>query len=298
MDARVRAQEGVKAQQALIDAPDPSQQLHQGTDNIQLVSLANDVLKDVEDPPPHRFVGARRLNNGRLLLEMDSEEATTWLSGPFARAAFLGRFAPNAAFKSRTYSLVIQFVPLHFKLNDDNELHALEELNRLPPNAFHQVCWIKPPYRRVAAQTCGHVLAVMTHPEDANKILTDALIICQKWVYAEKCKKEPTCFLKCHSWGHVSYDCQQPYSICGTCAGRTPECSNRGRPHCTSCHVDGHPSWDWHCPVFLSKCHDMDMRLTENQMPYYPTADPWTHTLHPPKPVPVASKPSQTQTQP
>ena len=186
MDARVRAREGVKAWQVLIDAPDLSQQLHQGADNVQLVSLANDALKDMEDPPPHRFSGARRLNNGGLLLEMDSEEAVTWLSGPFARAAFLGHFAPNAAFKSRTYSLVIQFVLLHFKLNNNNELRALEELNGLPPNAFHWVHWIKPPYRRAAAQTCGHVLAVMTHPEDANKILTDGLIICQKRVYAEK----------------------------------------------------------------------------------------------------------------
>ena len=139
MDTRVHAREGVKAWQVLIDAPDPSQQLHQGADNVQLVSLANDALKDMEDPQPHCFAGARQLNNGRLLHEMDSEEAATWLSGPFARATFLGRFAPNATFKSHTYSLVIQFVLLHFKLNNNNELHALEELNGLPPNTFHWV---------------------------------------------------------------------------------------------------------------------------------------------------------------
>ena len=38
--------------------------------------------------------------------------------------------------------------------------------------------------------------------------------------------------------------------------------------------MDGHPSWDRRCPAFLNKCHDMDMRMTENQMLYYPTADP------------------------
>ena len=53
MDARVRTWEGVKARQVLIDVPELSQQLHQGTDNVQLVSLANDALKDMEDPPPH-----------------------------------------------------------------------------------------------------------------------------------------------------------------------------------------------------------------------------------------------------
>ena len=53
MDARVCTREGVKARQVLIDALDLSQQLHQGTDNVQLVLLANNMLKDMEDPPPH-----------------------------------------------------------------------------------------------------------------------------------------------------------------------------------------------------------------------------------------------------
>ena len=115
----------------------------------------------------------------------------------------------------------------------------------------------------------------MTCPEDANAVLTDGLIVFQKHVYADKCKKEPTQCLKCHSWGHLSYDCQQPFSTCGTCAShhRTPECTNCDRPRCVSCRMDGHPSCDCRCPAFLNKCHNMDMRMTENQMPYYPTAD-------------------------
>ena len=45
----------------------------------------------------------------------------------------------------------------------------------------------------------------------------------------------------------------------------------------------------------------MDDRMTENQMPYYPTADPWTHVLCPPRPAPPKPmpmpKPSQPQPQ-
>ena len=231
---------------------------------------------------------------------MDSKEAATWLGGSFAKAAFLGRFAPKAALKSHTYSLVIQFVPLNFKPGDNIELCMLEDLNGLPPNTILWAQWIKPPYRRVEEQTCGHVLVVMTCPEDANKILTDILIVRQKCVYTEKCKKEPTRCLKCHRWGHMSYDCQQPFSVCGMCVGRhhTSECSNCDKPWCTSCHMDGHPSWGQCCPTFLSKCHEMDARLTENQMPYYPTANPWTHILRPLKPAPPIPKSSQTQRRP
>ena len=209
------------------------------------------------------------------------------------QGCLLGLICTRRHLKSHTYSLVVQFMPLHFKPDNSNKLRMLEELNGLPMNAFLQVHWIKPPYHRVAEKTCGHVLAVMTHPKDANKILTNSLIICQKQVYTKKCKKEPTHCLKCHGWGHLSYDCQLLYSICGMCAGRhqTSGCNNQDKPHCTSCCVDGHPSWDCRCPIFLSKCHDMDLRPTENQMPYFPTATPWTHALCLPKPAPPAPTP-------
>ena len=57
LDARVRVWEGIKAWQILVDVSSPGQQLHQGANNVQLVLLANDMLKGMEDPPSHRFIG-------------------------------------------------------------------------------------------------------------------------------------------------------------------------------------------------------------------------------------------------
>ena len=225
-----------------------------------------------------------------------------WLNSPGNKALFLDRFAPDAALKPRTYSLIIQFVPLHFRPDSNPDLCDTEEANQLPRNTILRARWIKPAYQRAPGQTCGHMLAVMTRPADANAILTNSLVICQKQVYAEKCKKEPTRCLECHGWGHMSYDCQQPFSVCSTCTGRhcTSDCANHDKPCCVSCRMEGHASWDQRCPVFLNKCQDMDARMTENQMPYYPTGDPWTHTLRPPKsapPVPKLVQP-QPRTQP
>ena len=50
-----------------------------------------------------------------------------------------------------------------------------------------------------------------------------------------------------------------------------------------SCGIEGHASWSRLCPVFVQKCEEMNGRLTENNMPYFPTDEPWTHVLQPPK---------------
>ena len=75
-----------------MDALTPGQQLHQSVSNTQLVMKANEALHatGMECPTSHRFMGVRRLNNGGLLLEMDSEEAASWLSHLANRADFLG----------------------------------------------------------------------------------------------------------------------------------------------------------------------------------------------------------------
>ena len=90
LDARVHVREGIKARQVLVDALTPDQQLHQAASNAQLVTLANEALHRAERPLAHRFIGIRQLNNGGLLLEMDSEAAALWLSQPDNRADFLG----------------------------------------------------------------------------------------------------------------------------------------------------------------------------------------------------------------
>ena len=44
-------------------------------------------------------------------------------------------------------------------------------------------------------------------------------------------------------------------------------------------------SWSRLCPVFVQKCEEMNGRLTENNMPYFLTDEPWVHILQPPKPT-------------
>ncbi len=198
LDVRIRAWEGIKSRQVLIDVQAPGQTLLSGSTNASLTEAANKAIQDMDGASDHCFTSARRLNNGGILLELDSEAAAGWLGDTAMKAAFISRYAPEATVKEQAFPLVVQFVPLHFKPERDTEIGSLEKDNGLPAGSILRAKWIKPAYRRSPDQTCGHLILVASKPETANKILTDGLIICQKRVYAEKCKKEPTWCLKCH----------------------------------------------------------------------------------------------------
>jgi len=180
MDMRVRAREGIQSRQVLIDARAQSQGIHPGESNPELVAAVNSALCDMDDPPGHKFISTRQLNNGGVLLELDSEEAAGWLGSLVTKASFLGHFALEAVIKERSFPLVVQFVPLYFKPEKESDLHQVEADNNLPTGSFLQVRWIKPVHRWAVGQTCGHVMAVLDKPNVANKILTGGLIVCQK----------------------------------------------------------------------------------------------------------------------
>ena len=124
-------------------------------------------------------------------------------------------------------------------------------------------------------------------------VLANSIFVCQKKVYAEKCKKEPLWCLKCHGWGHLAWDCTATSDTCGTCAQRhrTDTCTNTAQPHCVSCGMGGHASWDRGCPIFQHKCGELNNQLEDNNMLYFPTMEAWTQVCEPPKVVYIAPSP-------
>ena len=284
LDARVRGREGIKQRQVLVDAVNMGEHILADLNNTGLVSKANEIIKGVGAVGVRIVVSAKWLTNGGILFELNMEEAARWLNEAGNRIQFTGALAPDMRMKTRLFLLVLQFIPLHFGPERENELHNVEEINGLPCGAIDKARWIKPKQHRAASQTCGHVIITLTTPEAANKVLTDGLIVCQKRVYAEKCKKEPTHCLKCQGWDHMSYTFLQGHDTCGTCGERhRMTICDQPRRHCVSCRSDSHAIWDRSCPTFQCKCTELDARLLENLMPYFPTEETWTHISQSPK---------------
>ncbi|KAG2737974.1 hypothetical protein P692DRAFT_201660663, partial [Suillus brevipes Sb2] len=92
------------------------------------------------------------LRNGGIIVELDSEELATWLREPTGRALLEEQFESTVSFRSRTFALVLEYLPIRLQLDDASLLRRVEIENNLPADSLSTIRWIKPVARRSAEQ--------------------------------------------------------------------------------------------------------------------------------------------------
>ena len=99
---RLKAREGVRSQQILIDFKS-DQGLIPFADNpiTVLKGRFNKALQDIEDANGYKTRAVSHLRNGGILMELDSEEAVTWFTGAVTRKRFLEKLHLAATIKPR-----------------------------------------------------------------------------------------------------------------------------------------------------------------------------------------------------
>ena len=70
------------------------------------------------------------------MLEMNSEAAIGWISAPATWASFLRCFMPDSSVCECAFPLMVQFVPLYFKPDNDSEVCRVEKDNDLPAGSL------------------------------------------------------------------------------------------------------------------------------------------------------------------
>jgi hypothetical protein len=298
-DPRLVAREEIKKRQVLMDEDADSSEIR-SMDPPTITKRLNEAISKVDETgSKDRLVrSTRKLTNGGVILEMGSTEAAQWIQ----REEILGKLKSETSlavsFKKRPHNTIAFFVPLTFNPDSKADIEEVAEMNELEDTAIMKTKWAKPPGRRLPTQRSGHLLISFSNADAANRAILNGLVICNKRVEVQKCKREPLRCLKCHGWNHVAANCNKETDVCGTCGGtdhRTRDCQNAGTQRCVSCSTSGHPSWDRNCPTFLRKCEEQNARLPENNMPFFPTHEPWTWARTPPPPsqqTPVTQAPS------
>ncbi|KAF5381378.1 hypothetical protein D9615_008296 [Tricholomella constricta] len=135
----------------------------------------------------------------------------------------------------------------------------------------------------------------------ANELAVRGLFILGERISVEKDHKEPLRCFKCQDWDHLANACHRSVAYCGRCGGdgHSARDCNSEQIYCIPCGRRGHISGDRrHCPIYRKKRDELNARMPENAMPYFPTEEPWTHAtvprLTPPKII-YANPTMQTQ---
>ena len=285
---QIRNREEIKRQQVLINFDKGSDfdldYLDEYTLSRKALDAINSTWTTAQDPKPTspKLKAATLMRNGGLLLELDSAQAADWLRKPAPRDSFLSNLGLGANIKDRFYQVIVQFAPIQFDPNDNDQLHQYEIFNGLETDSIVKAEWIKPakdrkPHQKVATLRIYHKDAT-----SANIILKHGAYILNKRTVPKKPKKEPIRCLRCQCFGHKCCDCKNATPKCGRCADphETATCpTDNYLPKCSNC-TGQHPSYDRECPSFREKCHQIDSRCPENKLVFYPTDENWTWTTY------------------
>ncbi|KAG2758110.1 hypothetical protein P692DRAFT_20842749 [Suillus brevipes Sb2] len=197
-----------------------------------------------------------------MIIEMMTKEAAKNL---------LQNLDPQAALKERTYTIVVPFMPISFKPEDNANLRQTERENRWNEGTVLTACWIKPVEKRTNTQRVAHILITFTDPTSANNAIRDGIA----------------------HYGHITKECIAHNDTCANCGNnhRTTDCTTKDKQYCIACETTDHLSRDRDCPTFIKRCESLDKRYPDNQLPYFPTNDEWTQATAPPKPPPYQKPP-------
>ncbi|KAJ7143836.1 hypothetical protein C8R44DRAFT_601619 [Mycena epipterygia] len=105
-------------------------------------------MGDNTAPAPTSFVGARKLRSGAIVLHLNTVQAAQWMRIPRRIAAFLAGMGGTSIYRPRSYSVVVEFVPVSFDPELSRAFESIEDANGLGRGELMQARFIKPLARR------------------------------------------------------------------------------------------------------------------------------------------------------
>ena len=197
-----------------------------------------------QHPNEVKVIGAKKLQNGGVVYELNNPEAASWLRQE--KPNFTKIFGESAVIKDKTTMVIAEYVPIAHNPNALGEYRKIKQESGLSPESIASTGWIKLVTRRVAGQRTAHLIIRLRSPEVANQTIRDGLINAGKRTWARKMKKRAQ---KCQVMGanHLAAECDKP-TACGTCGKehRTAECSEEDQTKfwCANCKTHRHAPWD------------------------------------------------------
>ncbi|CAA7269137.1 unnamed protein product [Cyclocybe aegerita] len=153
-------------------------------DEREIVGKANMALELMAKageniPKSAELVGARKMRNGGVLLEMNTVEGAKWLR-EVGTEGFLERMGGTSVVTERTVTVVVEYVPITFDPSNMEALQRIEKASSLTTNTIAKASYIKPKERRKPGQKVAHIFMSLRGVEDGDKAIRHGLYIKEK----------------------------------------------------------------------------------------------------------------------
>src|SRR6201996_4798987 len=225
------ARNHIQARQVLLDKA-PGMEAHgiASLTEAEAVTKGNESIRltfrDTESAEGKvKVVGAKKLRNGGVVLEMNTEAAARKVRE--RRLDFETNLGGTSIVKNREWATLAEYVPVKHDTKSTTERNEIAMSLELDTNSLTSTRWIKPVEKRTHNQQSAHLIMRWVSPEAANEAIRQGVIIRGKRCNTRKLDSEPRRCLNCQKYGvdHLAANCPST-TVCGTCGGdhRTSQC--------------------------------------------------------------------------
>lgn len=245
-----------------------------------VVVAEDDEYDSYDKPEGIKFVTARLLSNGGVILEINTFYGTHFLKHPAVRRHFQKTLGKDVSIKDRQYSILVEFLPITLQQRLADMATIIEEDNFYTKGDIHQIRWMRNPENSWRKdQQYAHAVLNTRDRNRANDIIEHGIVIAGKRYKARKLEDDPKRCYKCQliEPGHRAADCPNE-EVCANCCSKnhiTAKCNRERKDHaCASCSATKiahqHASWSRQCPTFLKQRTRLRERFPENHYRFYP----------------------------
>src|SRR5271156_1912078 len=286
------AKEEIRRRKLLIDGVEGVKSAAGGLSPKEIVEKANLALaaareitdgNGAEPSRDPRAVAAKVLENGGVVIEMESEDVVEWVRLEDVRVAFEGNFGGSAKIKDQLFQVVVNFVPVTLRDSLEACVPKMELDNNLPADTIVKCKWLKLPKFWSKGQRFAHALIAVKGRLEASLLIQQGVIVEGQRFKVRKLMEEPKRCFKCQQLGHMATGCKEIHEICSNCAGAHAgsECDKTPDKYkCINCLKAKRPSnpasWDRECPSMSEEKKKKAERDPDSKYRFFPTEEDWT----------------------
>ena len=286
------ASESLKRRKLLVDGLEGVTNAAGGLTPREIVEKANIALtaarlgtdgNGLEPRIDPKAMAAKVLENGGVVLELETEEAVEWLKDPGVRKAFEDNFGGSTKVVDQLFHVIVSFLPVTLRDTLSDSIAKVEAENEIEPGTIVKSRWLKAPKYWKEGQRFAHAVLSFTDRSFASTVIQKGIIVEGQRFKAKKMEELPRRCFKCQRIGHMANNCQEISVICPNCAGahegnvcsattdkfRCINCSKAGKP-------SNHAAWDWGCTSMEAAKRRKNAKNLDSQFRFFPTDEEWT----------------------